>query len=53
MKDFGYDVSDYRDVDPMFRHAGRLRHTREAHGLGLRVMIDLVLYHSSEKERLD
>ena len=25
MKDFGYDVSDYRDVDPMFGIAGRFR----------------------------
>jgi alpha-glucosidase len=22
MKDFGYDVSDYRDIDPHVRHAG-------------------------------
>ena len=50
MKDFGYDVSDYRDVDPMF---GTLtdfdRLTQTAHSLGLRVMIDLVLSHSSDQ----
>ena len=44
MKDFGYDVSDYRDVDPMF---GTLADFDElldkAHARGLRVMIDLVL----------
>ena len=25
MKDYGYDVSDYCDVDPALRHPGRLR----------------------------
>ena len=50
MKDFGYDVSDYRDVDPMF---GTLEDfdamVAEAHRLGLKVMIDLVLSHSSDQ----
>ncbi|WP_149142199.1 alpha-glucosidase [Gemmobacter caeruleus] len=49
MKDFGYDVSDYCDVDPMF---GRLEDfdalVSRAHELGLRVMIDLVLSHTSD-----
>ncbi|MCY1125374.1 alpha glucosidase [Frigidibacter sp. RF13] len=49
MKDFGYDVSDYRDVDPMF---GTLADFDElmarAHELGLRVMIDLVLSHTAD-----
>lgn len=50
MKDFGYDVSDYRDVDPMF---GSLQDfddlVNTAHALGLKVIIDLVLSHSSDK----
>nr|WP_321251125.1 alpha-glucosidase [uncultured Ruegeria sp.] len=50
MKDFGYDVSDYRDVDPMF---GSLQDFRElldqAHSKGLKVMIDLVLSHTSDQ----
>ncbi len=50
MKDFGYDVSDYRDVDPMF---GTLADfdalVVRAHALGLRVMIDLVLSHTSDQ----
>ncbi|WP_170431963.1 alpha-amylase family glycosyl hydrolase [Ruegeria arenilitoris] len=50
MKDFGYDVSDYRDVDPMF---GSLEDFREmldrAHDKGLKVMIDLVLSHTSDQ----
>ncbi|WP_146585656.1 alpha-glucosidase [Puniceibacterium confluentis] len=49
MKDFGYDVSDYCDVDPMF---GTLADfdilVQTAHRLGLKVLIDLVLSHSSE-----
>ncbi|MGH1412152.1 MAG: alpha-amylase family glycosyl hydrolase [Pelagimonas sp.] len=50
MKDFGYDVSDYCDVDPMF---GTLADfdalIARAHDLGLRVMIDQVLSHSSDQ----
>ncbi|MER8463878.1 alpha-glucosidase family protein [Mesorhizobium sp. M1396] len=49
MKDFGYDVTDYRDVDPMF---GTLADfdalTAEAHRLGLKVMIDEVLSHTAD-----
>lgn len=50
MKDFGYDVSDYCDVDPMF---GTLEDFRtlvdRAHALGLKVMIDQVLSHTSDQ----
>ncbi|MDQ5897126.1 MAG: alpha-glucosidase, partial [Pseudomonadota bacterium] len=50
MKDFGYDVSDYRDVDPMFGTLDDFRAlVARAHGLGLRVMIDQVLSHSSDQ----
>ncbi|SDZ46451.1 alpha-glucosidase [Jannaschia faecimaris] len=50
MKDFGYDVSDYRDVDPMFGTLDDFDHlVTEAHRLGLRVMIDLVLSHTSNE----
>ena len=49
MKDFGYDVSNYCDVDPMF---GTLADfdavVKTAHDLDLRVMIDLVLSHTSD-----
>ncbi|MGA1620489.1 MAG: alpha-amylase family glycosyl hydrolase [Aquiluna sp.] len=49
-KDAGYDVSDYKDVDPLF---GTLRDfddmLQKAHDLGLRVMIDLVPNHSSDQ----
>ena len=50
MKDFGYDVSDYCGVDPMF---GSLEDfddlVAEAHRLDLKVMIDLVISHTSDE----
>ncbi|KQT53701.1 alpha-glucosidase [Aureimonas sp. Leaf454] len=50
MDDFGYDVSDYRDVDPIFGTLGDFDAlVAEAHRLGLKVMIDLVLSHSSDR----
>lgn len=50
MLDYGYDVSDYRDVDPMFGTLGDFDALIErAHALGLRVLIDLVLSHTSDK----
>lgn len=49
-KDWGYDVSDYRGVDPEY---GTLDDFRElvatAHQKGLRVILDLVLNHSSDE----
>lgn len=50
MLDFGYDVSDYRDVDPIFGTIGDFDAlVHRAHELGLRVMIDLVLSHTSDQ----
>nr|WP_238934393.1 alpha-glucosidase [Maricaulis parjimensis] len=50
MRDFGYDVSDYRDVDPIF---GTLADFDElmarAHALGLKVLIDQVYAHTSDE----
>ncbi|MFS3129840.1 glycoside hydrolase family 13 protein [Nocardioides sp. Bht2] len=48
--DAGYDVADYRDVDPLF---GTLADADalldKAHRLGLRVIVDLVPNHSSSE----
>ncbi|MHC0052982.1 alpha-amylase family glycosyl hydrolase [Actibacterium sp. D379-3] len=50
MKDFGYDVSDYCDVDPMFGSLADFDAVVDnAHRLGLKVMIDLVLSHTSDQ----
>ena len=49
-KDGGYDVSDYRAIDPLF---GNLDDARtliaRAHKLGLRVIVDLVPNHTSDQ----
>jgi len=50
MADFGYDISDYRDVDPLFGTLDDFdRLLAKAHGLGIRVMIDQVLSHTSSE----
>ncbi|MGO4917036.1 alpha-amylase family glycosyl hydrolase [Pseudogemmobacter sp. W21_MBD1_M6] len=49
MKDFGYDVSDYCDVDPMFGTLADFDAVIDtAHTLGVKVMIDLVLSHTAD-----
>lgn len=50
MKDFGYDVSNYKDIDPMFGDLFAFDELIEhAHALDLKVMIDLVLSHTSDQ----
>ena len=52
MKDFGYDVSDYRAVDPIFGDLDAFDTMVErAHALGLKVLIDQVYSHSSDAHR--
>lgn len=49
MKDFGYDVSDYRAVDPIFGTLEEFdRLVARAHELDLRVIIDQVYAHTSD-----
>jgi alpha-glucosidase len=49
MKDFGYDVADYRDIDPVFGTLADFdRLLERAHALGLKVIIDQVYAHSSD-----
>jgi alpha-glucosidase len=48
--DAGYDVADYRDVDPRFGSLDDFDSLlRDCHGLGLRVIIDLVPNHTSSE----
>ena len=50
MKDFGYDVSDYRAIDPTFGSMADFDALiARAHDLNLKVMIDLVLSHTSDQ----
>ncbi|WP_433355418.1 glycoside hydrolase family 13 protein [Microtetraspora malaysiensis] len=50
MADFGYDVADYRDVDPIF---GSLADAKalldDAHRHGLKVIVDVVPNHTSDR----
>ena len=49
-KDMGYDVSDYKDVDPLFGSLNDFDSLIErAHALGLKVIIDQVISHSSDQ----
>jgi alpha-glucosidase len=50
MADHGYDVADYRSVDPLFGDLSDFDELlREARSLGLRVLIDLVPNHTSDQ----
>ncbi|TDL83693.1 alpha-glucosidase [Palleronia sediminis] len=50
MRDFGYDISSFRDVDPMFGSMGDFEAlVHQAHRLGIRVLIDLVFNHTSSE----
>ena len=50
MVDFGYDISDYTDVDPRFGDLAAFdRLLAEAHQRDLRVILDLVPNHTSDR----
>ena len=52
MADFGYDVEDFCDVDPLFGDLDAFdRLLSDAHALGLRVLVDLVPNHTSDRHR--
>ena len=50
MDDFGYDVSDYRAVDPLFGNLDDFDELlKHAHELNLKVIIDQVISHTSDQ----
>ncbi|XP_055895010.1 maltase 1-like isoform X1 [Biomphalaria glabrata] len=49
-RDFGYDISDARDVDPLFGNISDFRRlVDEAKKLGLRILMDFVPNHTSDQ----
>jgi len=50
MVDFGYDVSNYTDVDPIFGDLATFDElVQQAHQHGIKVIIDLVINHTSDQ----
>ena len=48
--DNGYDISDYQDIDPMFGNLSDMENLiREAKKRNIRIIMDLVLSHSSDE----
>lgn len=50
MKDFGYDIKDYRAIDPIFGTMDDFDLLlQKAHSLGIRVLMDMVMNHTSSE----
>ncbi|KAF2353047.1 Glycosyl hydrolase family 13 catalytic domain [Trinorchestia longiramus] len=52
MADFGYDISNFTDIDPIFGTMEDFDNLlQEAHGIGLKLVMDLVPNHSSDEHQ--
>lgn len=52
MRDFGYDISDYRAIDPLFGSMHDFDDLlQEAHSHGLKLLLDFVPNHTSDEHR--
>ncbi len=50
MKDFGYDISDYENIDPLFGSMADMDELiKEAHALDMKIILDLVPNHTSDQ----
>lgn len=50
MKDFGYDISDYRTIDPIFGNMDDFKKLlKESHARGIKVILDQVWSHTSDE----
>ncbi|MFZ4520280.1 MAG: glycoside hydrolase family 13 protein [Bacteroidales bacterium] len=50
MVDFGYDVSNYREIDPVFGTMDDfLELLTKAHEAGIRIILDMILNHTSDQ----
>ena len=49
-KDNGYDISDYKNIDPRYGSMDDLKELIDlAHSLNIKILLDLVVNHSSEE----
>ena len=50
MKDFGYDISDYENIDPLFGSLNDMDELiKEVHALDMKIILDLVPNHTSDQ----
>ena len=50
--DFGYDVSDYEDIDPMYGTLSDFdQMQRDAQGRNIRIILDFVMNHTSDQNK--
>ena len=50
--DFGYDISDYKDIHPDYGDLDQFKKVlHKAHDMGLKIVMDLVINHTSDEHR--